>query len=154
MEFLPSVPMRPLSQTALGALVIYGGKYAFVCTNAADPQKRFGLAELDPATSSFNHRFFSLDVDVLFIGNDFTITPTLTAGAGVGAPVANSGTNIYFDGKSAFVAIQIDGGRDWRILDLTQGVIRGGAANVMASFEHWRLSVRGPAEFSILIVEV
>jgi hypothetical protein len=139
LQIVPAPQFVGLSHTKPGDLVIWNGLFAFVCTNPQDPLKRLSLAILK--NGAFEYHYLASYPDVTTLGSDLLVVPTIDAAIAPTQLGPGSGTTLFLHNGSAFVVLTIPAAQDWRVLDLSTGLITPAGTSQFLAIPKWRLGI-------------
>lgn len=139
LEMVPSLKHIGLSQTKPGDLVIWNGHFAFVCADPSDQLGRLSLTVVKPVV--FEYHFFTSYPDVVTLGDDLLIAPTVDTAITVTKIGASVGMALFLDNGAPFVVVTIPNTSEWRVLDLTSGILRKQNSSEYLAIPKWRLGI-------------
>ena len=153
-KFEPSFAIKPLQQVSPAALVIFQQAAAFVGINrsgqATAQRVPVALAVYEVEQLKFIYRYFDAgQPDVLVPTGELIIKPnfhTLNDNAAV-QPASDK----LFHGDDTYIAVEIPGTGELRLLSLTNGSLVRPTVTNMRAFESWEVGVISMGDFVPLL---
>jgi hypothetical protein len=140
---IPQLASRQLGgPTDVGQVINVNGSIALVAVAPQDPNKPLQLAIFDSAKDAFVAHLYHGETALIFRG-ELTFEPDLSNPIAEASPNANSGSDVFFDGKDFYVVLRLINGTDFRLLSLSTGNIVSWNNQSMHVFPSYRLGVAG-----------
>jgi len=138
-QVVPTPLLIGLSEANPGELVIWNGAFALVCNDPLDELKRLSLAVLK--SEAFEYEHFASYPQVITLGSDLLIHPTIDTAIAPTQLGHGSGTSLFIHHESAYVVLTIPSSKEWRVLELSSGSITVDRAAEYIAIPRWRLGI-------------
>lgn len=140
MRAIPKFSIQDLSAATPGSFVRSETDFGIVTTNPNDPSRRRSLAAL--RGNQIVHTYVEHSLEVLSFGSDYTMHVDVASAIKMNAiPDVSAGTSLFVKDSKFYFVVVIPGSREYRLLDVQEGVLLVDRGERMVAIENWTLSV-------------